>query len=76
MGKTKVEIICTSRMVCTDVMSAMNSIGFTHIKEVFNRVADVIADINYDSPDDLNQKITRLVLENDKKITQISYEPD
>ena len=76
MARTKIEIICASRMVCPDVMSTMNSIGFTHIKEVFNRLADVIADINYNSPDDLNQKINRLVLETGKKITQISYKPE
>ena len=75
MGKTKVEIICTSKMVCPDVMSTMNSIGFTHIKEVFNRLADIVADLDYNNSDDLEQKITRLVLENDKNITQISYEP-
>ena len=54
-------------------MSTMNNIGFTHIKEVFNRLADVVADLDYNNSDDLEQKIARLVLENEKKITQISY---
>ena len=73
MARTKIEIICASRTFCDDVMSTMNNIGFTHIKEVFNRLADVVADLDYNNSDDLEQKIARLVLENEKKITQISY---
>lgn len=50
-------------------------LGFTDVKEVYNRAdADIIARLDYNNMVDFNQKFQNLIDKTKGKITQISYD--
>ena len=73
MGKTKIKIMCAPETDCHDIMLTMKNMGFTHIRQTFDKLVDITANINYDNYDDLGLKIDRLKLSNKEKIMQINY---
>ena len=75
MGKTKIKITCAPDADCQGIMLTMENMEFTRIRQTFDKLVDITADINYDNYDDLGLKIDRLKLENKERIMQISYTP-
>ena len=73
MSRTRVEIMCIPDIDCQDMMIAMETMGFTRIREVFNHMINITANIEYDNSDDLGQKINRLQSEHKEKIMQINW---
>ena len=73
MSRTRVEIMCMPDIDCQDMMIAMETMGFTRIREVFNHMINITANIEYDNSDDLGQKINRLQSEHKGQIMQITY---
>ena len=55
------------------MMIAMETMGFTRIREVFNHMINITANIEYDNYDDLGHKINRLQSEHKGQIMQIAY---
>ena len=74
LTKIKVRVLCADRLVCPDVISEMSDLGFTDIREVFNKAdADIIAKLTCKDVKELDIKFETLFTKTGKKIGQVSY---
>lgn len=74
LTRIEVRVLCAERHVCPAVMSEMRDLGFTDVKEVFDKPdADITARLNFNDKTECDEKFESLFEKTGEKISQVSY---
>ena len=71
--KLKFNVLCSTRKACPDVKKALESLGFTNVKDVLNQpTADIEAVIEVKDQTHLNEILNKVSKIEQNKISQVT----